>query len=147
MALAETGRRSGSGRQATGLVTPSIALAANARTAVDRSGSLLSRAEPLGLARGESDSMEASMEAAGNGLARDLDRACAEIARRKRQSPGSVAPASQQTAAAMSPAEKALQRLQATAHANVLQVFGLGKAARKILATGNRPRGRGVGKL
>jgi hypothetical protein len=93
MALAETGRRSGSGRQATGLVTPSIALAANARTAVDRSGSLLSRAEPLGLARGESDSMEASMEAAGNGLVRDLDRA--EIARRKRQSPGSVAPASQ----------------------------------------------------
>jgi hypothetical protein len=132
------------------LVTPSIALAANARTAVDRSGSLLSRAEPFGLARGESDSMEASMEAAGNGLVRDLDRACAEIARRKRQSPGSVAPASQQTAAAaaaMTPAEKALQRLQATAHANVLQVFGLGKAARKILATGNRPRGRGVGKL
>jgi predicted nucleic acid-binding Zn-ribbon protein len=124
MALGETGRRSGSGRQAAGLVPPSIALAANARTAVDRSGSLLSRAEPFGLARGESDSMEASMEAAGNGLVRDLDRACAEIARRKRQSPGSVAPASQQTAAAaaaMTPAEKALQRLQATAHANVLQ--------------------------
>ena len=67
------------------MVTPSIALAANARTAVDRSGSLLSRAEPLGLARGESDSIETSTEAAGNGLVRDLDRACAEIARRKRQ--------------------------------------------------------------
>jgi hypothetical protein len=47
----------------------------------------------------------------------------------------------------MSPAEKVLQKLKAAAHANVLRVFGLGKAARKILATGNRPRGRGVGKL
>jgi hypothetical protein len=142
MAPAEKGRRSGSERQAAGLVAPSAAFAANARAAVDRSGSLLALAKPPRLGRGAG-----SMEAAGNGLVRDLDRACAEIARRKRQSPGSVAPASQQTAAAMSPAEKALQRLQATAHANVLQVFGLGKAARKILATGNRPRGRGVGKL
>jgi hypothetical protein len=65
------------------------------------------------------------MEAAGNGLVRDLDQACAEIARQKRQSPGSAEAASRQpaaaTATALSPAEKALQKLQATAHAKVLQ--------------------------
>jgi hypothetical protein len=118
MALAEKGRRSGSERQAAGLVAPSAALAANARAAVDRGGSLLDRAKPLRLAPSAG-----SMEAAGNGLVRDLDHACAEIARRKRQSPGSPAPASRQPAAATatSPAETALQKLQATAHAKILQ--------------------------
>jgi fused signal recognition particle receptor len=118
MAPAEKGRRSGSERQAAGLVAPSAAFAANARAAIDRSGSLLAHAKPLRLGRGAG-----SMEAAGNGLVRDLDRACAEIARQKRQSSGSAAPTSRQTAAAtaMSPAERALQKLQATAHAKVLQ--------------------------
>jgi chromosome segregation ATPase len=120
MALAEKGRRSGSERQATGLVAPPAAPAPNARAAVDRSGSLLDRAKSVRLARGAG-----SMEAAGNGLVRDLDQACAEIARQKRQSPGSAAPASRPPAAAtvtaLSPAEKALQKLQATAHAKVLQ--------------------------
>jgi chromosome segregation ATPase len=118
MAPAEKGRRSGSERQAAGPVAPSAAFAANARAAVDRSAGLLDRAKPLRLGRGAG-----SMEAAGNGLVRDLDRACAEIARQKRQSPGSAAPASRQTAAATatSPAERAVQKLQATAHAKVLQ--------------------------
>ena len=120
MALAEKGRRSGSERQATGLVAPPTALAPNARAAVARSGSPLDRAKPLRFARGAG-----STDAVGSVLVRDLDQACAEIARQKRQSPGGAGPASREPAAATvtatSPAEKALQKLQATAHTKVLQ--------------------------
>lgn len=121
MALAEKGRRSGSERQATSLGAPPAALTTKARAAIDRSGSLLNRAKPLRFARGAG-----SAEAVGSGLVRDLDDACAEIARQKRQPAGSAAASAARQPSATgvnttSPAEKALQKLQATARANVLQ--------------------------
>src|SRR5689334_14143004 len=119
MALAEKGRRSGSERQAGAVVALRAAAVASPQAAADRGGRLLDRSKPVGLGRrpGSGQSSEA-------GLVRELDQACAEIARQKRQS-AAAAPAAREAAesanGAASPAEKALQKLQAAAHAKVLQ--------------------------
>jgi hypothetical protein len=119
MALAEKGRRSGSERQAGAVVALRAAAVARPQAAADRGGRLLDRSKPVGLSSrpGPGQSSEA-------GLVRELDQACAEIARQKRQS-AAAAPAAREAAetanGAASPAEKALQKLQAAAHAKVLQ--------------------------
>src|SRR6185437_9194606 len=113
MALAEKGRRSGSERQAGAVVVARAAAAAGPQAAVDRSGRLLSRSKSFGLGPrvGAAQSSEA-------GLVRELDLACADIARQKRQSAAGAAtpaarPAAEGTNSTASPAEKALQKLQA----------------------------------
>jgi predicted nuclease with TOPRIM domain len=121
MALAEKGRRSGPERQASGLAAPRSARAPNAPAAIDRGGSLLDRLKPVRPSHGAS-----AVQNIGSGLARELDQTCAEVTRPKRQPPASAqVPAVRQPAAtaiaAASPTDKALQKLQAAAHAKVMQ--------------------------
>src|SRR5262245_60260617 len=119
MALAEKGRRSGSERQAGAVVALRAAAVASPQAAVDRSGRLLDRSKPVSPGRraGPAQNPEA-------GLVRELDQACAEIARQKRQS-AAAAPAAREAAetanSAANPAEKALQKVQTAAHAKVMQ--------------------------
>jgi hypothetical protein len=133
MALAEKGRRSGSERQAGAVVALRAAAVASPQVSADRGGRLLDRSNPVGLSRrpGPGQSSEA-------GLVRELDQACAEIARQKRQS-AAAAPAAREAAesanGAASPAEKALQKLQAAAHAKVLQERAERLAAENALLT------------
>jgi predicted nuclease with TOPRIM domain len=89
MAVAEKGRRSGWERQANGLVTSHASLATSAKAAVDRGGALLNRGKALRLApEAGPDPISLSIQ---TGLARELDQACADIARQKRQSPARAA--------------------------------------------------------
>jgi hypothetical protein len=78
-------RRSGWEREAAGLVTSHASLGSSAKAAVDRGGTLLNRGKALRLVpETGADPVSQSIE---TGLARELDQACAEIARQKRQSP------------------------------------------------------------
>jgi chromosome segregation ATPase len=116
MAGAEKGRRSGWERQASGLVTSHAPLGTTAKAAVDRGGALLNRGKAS-----RPDPISLSIE---TGLARELDQACAEIARQKRQSPtGAAARAPRRPAATSADVAKPA----ATASAE-LAIQGGGKA-------------------
>jgi hypothetical protein len=122
MAVAEKGRRSGWERQATGLVTSHASLGTSAKAAVDRGGTLLNRRKALRLTpEAGADPISLSIE---TGLARELDQACADIARQKHQSPTSaVVPAPRRPAAAnvAKPATTALAGLPIEAGGKALQ--------------------------
>lgn len=135
MAVAEKGRRSGWERQANSLVASHAALGTSAKTAtktatkiaskaaMDRGGTLLDRRKALRLVRDAgADPIAQSIE---TGLARELDQACAEIARQKRQpftsaaAPGPRRPAA--ASAGAKPAEKASSPLQPERGVEALQ--------------------------
>jgi hypothetical protein len=114
-------RRSGWERQATGLVTSHAALGTSAKAAVDRA--LLDRRKALRLVGdATADPISQSIE---TGLARELDQACADIARQKRQSLSASAAASAPrrpvAASAAKPAGKASDELPAAAGGKALQ--------------------------
>jgi hypothetical protein len=94
------------------------------KTAVDHGGTLLDRRKALRLVReAGADPIARSIETA---LARELDQACAEIARQKRQpSTSAAAPGPRRPAAASAgaarPAEKASNQLQTETAAAALQ--------------------------
>ncbi len=130
MALAEKGRRSGSERQAIGLVPGRAGAATSAQAAADRSGNLPNRSKPFRFGRA----------AAVQNPVQELDQARADIARQKRRSAASAMTlAARQPAdtsiTAASPADKALQRLQTAAHAKVLQERAERLAAENALLT------------
>jgi predicted nuclease with TOPRIM domain len=121
MAVAEKGRRSGWERQAIGLVTSHAALGTSAKAAVDRA--LLDRRKALRLVGdATADPISQSIE---TGLARELDQACADIARQKRQSLSASAAASAPrrpaAASAAKPAGKAADELPAAAGGKAFQ--------------------------
>jgi hypothetical protein len=144
MGVAEKGRRSGWERQANGLVASHAALGMSAKSptktatktatksdtksateaAVDRGGTLLDRRKALRLVRDAgADPIARSIE---TGLARELDQACAEIARQKRQPSASAAASGPRrpavaTAGAAKPAEKVSNQLQTEAGAEAPQ--------------------------
>jgi chromosome segregation ATPase len=120
MALAEKGRRRGPERQAARAPAAPAAAATTAQI-VDLNRSALDRAKAFRLGRHKN-----APQTSAAGLVRELDQACNEIARQRRAAASGAAtlaarPAAENAIVKASPAEKALQKLQAAAHVKVLQ--------------------------